>query len=32
LQREVTWQIVVLVPPALLNLDEAHVALGQAPG
>ena len=30
LQREIARQIVVLVPAAMIELDEAHVALGEA--
>ena len=31
LQREIARQIVVLIPAAMIELDEAHVALGEPP-
>ncbi len=32
LQRQIARQIAVLIPAAMVQLDEAHAALGQAPG
>ena len=32
LQRQIARQVAVLIPAAMVQLDEAHAALGQAPG
>jgi len=31
LQRDVSRQVVVLIPAAMIELNEAHAALGQPP-